>query len=414
MNAILVPLSALLSSMAILLMGNGLLGTLLAIGTVQRHYSVLVTGAVMAAYFVGFIAGSLRCVEIIGYAGHIRTFAALASVASASALVHSLFDSPIVWAILRMISGFCFAGLFMVIESWLNEISDNGNRGRVLSVYMMVNLAALAVGQMFLLLPDPGGFELFCAASVLISLGLVPVTLSRSSAPAPEHPVLMKLSALYRISPLGIAGSFGSGLALSAFWAMAPVFCRTVGLSENVTAVFMSSTVVGGLVLLWPIGRLSDRLDRRMVITLTCAASGAAGLAIIFTPNMTALALFALAAVWGGFTFPIYSLSVAHTNDHLDAGSLVAASSGLLMVYGAGAILGPLLAGLTMSLWGPAGLYATIAGLMAILVLFALYRSSARPPVPVEEQSDVVLIPRTTPVAYGLDPRIEPEAADSA
>jgi len=394
--------------MSILLAGNGLLGTLLAIGAVQREYSVAVTGIVMAAYSVGFIVGSLRGVELIGRAGHIRTFAALASVASASALMHGLFDTPIVWAALRMISGFCFAGLYMVIESWLNELSDNTNRGRVLSVYMMVNLAALAVGQLFLLLPDPGGFELFCAASVLISLGLVPVTLSRSTAPAPQRPALMKLSLLYRTSPLGMAGCFTSGLAMGAFWAMAPVFCRTLGLSEDITAIFMASTVVGGLILLWPIGRLSDRLDRRTVITLVFAASGLASLALILTSDTKAVVLFGLTAVWGGFTFPIYSLSVAHTNDFLKPGSLVSASSGLLMVYGAGAILGPLIAGLAMSLSGPLGLYGTLAGLMAIMVLFALYRRAVRAAPPVEEQGEVVLLPRTTPVAYGLDPRIEP------
>jgi MFS family permease len=388
-------------------MGNGLLGTLLAVGTVQREFPVVVTGAVMAAYSVGFIAGSLRCVAFISHAGHIRTFAALASVASAAALAHILVDNALVWAVLRMIAGFCFAGLYMVIESWLNEVSDNRNRGQVLSVYMMLSLGAMAAGQLLMLTPDPGGFELYCIASILISLGLVPVTLSRSSAPAPHPPALMKLSALYRTSPLGIAGSFASGLALGAFWAMAPVFCRMIGLSENVTAVFMASTIVGGLVLLWPMGRLSDRLDRRTIIMLACGASALVSLAIILTTDSRAIVLFGLAAVWGGFTFPIYSLSVAHTNDFLEQDSLVAASSGLLMVYGAGAIMGPLLAGVTMTFAGPAGLYATLAGLM---VLFAQYRRMVGESVPVAEQGDVVLLPRTTPVAYGLDPRVEAAA----
>ena len=399
--------------MSILLVGNGLLGTLLAVETVQRGYAVVVTSAVLAAYSLGFIAGSLRCVALIGRAGHIRTFAALASVASASALAHSLFDSPAAWAALRMISGFCFAGLYMVIESWLNEMADNANRGRVLSVYMTANLAAMAAGQMFILIPAPGGFELFCIASVLISLGLVPVTLSRSTAPTPRLPALMTLTALNRTSPLGMAGSFTSGLALGAFWAMGPVFCGTLGLSTTVTAIFMASTIVGGLLLLWPIGHLSDWLDRRNIITLTCAASGFTSLAIILTADTQPIILFGLAALWGGFTFPIYSLSVAHTNDFLEQGSLVSASSGLLMVYGTGAVVGPLIAGLAMSLGGPLGLYATLAGLMAITVAFALYRRAMRPPVPLDEQTEVVLVPRTTPVAYKLDPRVKPFETDS-
>lgn len=408
MNAILLPLVALFSGIGILLVGNGLLGTLLGVRAVSLGFSVEVTGAIMAAYFAGFIVGSLRCVYLIERAGHIRTFAALASVSSAVTLAFLLFESPVTWAILRAILGFCFAGLFMVTESWLNERSDNTNRGRVLSIYMMVTLSSLAIGQPLLLLPNPGQFEIFCIASVLVSLGLVPVTLTMSPAPAPPRAQPIALSALYQISPLGFAGCFASGLALGSFWSMAPVFCRTLGLSEGATVIFMVVTVLGGLFLLWPIGRLSDRLDRRQVLTFACAGSAAASLTMVLIGSESVLALFGLAIAFGGFTFPIYSIAVAHTNDYADPEDFVSTSSAMLLVYGAGAILGPLIAGLIMGWIGPWGLYALLAGVMSVTVVFALYRMQARAPLPVEEQASVLLVPRTTHVAYELDPRAEP------
>ena len=408
MNVILFPLVALFSGIGILLVGNGLLGTLLGVQAVSLGFSLEITGVVMAAYFAGFMAGSLRCAQLIERASHIRTFAALASISSAATLAYLLVESPVAWMALRAITGFCFAGLYMVSESWLNERSDNTIRGRILSIYMMVNLIALGAGQLFLLLPHPGGFELFCIASILITLSLVPVALTRSDAPAPRRAQPMALSSLYKNSPLGLSGCFASGLALGAFWGMAPVFCRTIGLSEAATAIFMLATILGGLVLLWPLGWISDRLDRRFVIILLCAASAVASLALVLIGGRSSLALFGLALVYGGFTFPIYSVSVAHANDFLESDNFVAASSGLLLVYGAGAILGPLVAGLMMGWIGASGLYVSNASVMGIIVLFAFYRMGRRPAAPVDEQEAVILVPRTTHVAFELDPRTEP------
>ena len=412
MNAILFPLVALFSGLSIILIGNGLLGTLLGVQAVSLEFPLEVTGIVMSSYFAGFILGSLYGVHLIERAGHIRTFAALGSIASAASLVYLLFESPLAWAILRAITGFCFAGLYMVSESWLNERSDNANRGRVLSIYMMVNLASLGAGQLLLLLPHPGGFELFCIASILIALGLVPVTLTSSSAPTPQRAKPMAVLSLYRTSPLSMAGCLVSGLALGAFWSMAPVFCRMLGFSNGETAIFMLVTVLGGLALLWPLGSLSDRLDRRSVIPLLCGTSGIASLSIALFAGDSVLVLFGLAFVFGGFVFPVYSVSVAHANDFLDADNLVSASSTLLLVYGAGAILGPVIAGLAMGWLDAGGLYLWISGVMGAIVLFAFYRMKVRPSVPVEEQKAVVLMPRTTHVAYELDPRTD--SADSA
>lgn len=406
MHAILFSLVALFCGISFLLVGNGLLGTLLGVRSVNLGFSLEITGMVMAAYFAGFVAGSLRSVDLIERVGHIRTFAALAAVASASALTHVLIGDPVAWAILRFVMGFCFAGLYMVMESWLNGMADNASRGRILSVYMTLNLGSLAAGQLFLLMPDPGGFALFCVASMFISLALVPVTLSRTTAPTPPRAQPLSLRALFGISPLGMAGSFASGLALGPFWNMAPVFCSTLGLSETLTAFFMVSTIAGGVLLMWPVGRMSDTMDRRRVITLLCAGSAAASLMIILTGGTSPLALFGLAMLWGGFSFPIYSISVAHTNDFLTSDDLLSASSGLLLVYGAGAILGPLLSGLAMGYLGSSGLYIWVAGVMGVMVAFSIYRTRVREAPPAEARVATVFVPRTTHVAYELDPRV--------
>ncbi len=407
MNAILFPLIALFSGLGIILVGNGLLGTLLGVRAVALEFSLEVTGLVMSAYFIGFSAGSLYCVQLIERAGHIRTFAALCSIASAASLVYLLFESPFVWALLRAITGFCFAGLYMVTESWLNDNTDNTTRGRVLSIYMMVNLVSLGAGQLLLLVPHPGNFELFCVASILIALGLVPVTLTKSSAPAPHRAQPMPLLSIYRTSPLGMLGCLASGLVMGAFWTMAPVFCRMLGLSETATAIFMLVTILGGLTFLWPLGGLSDRLDRRIIIIMLCATSAMASLAMAVIGIEFSPVLLALAIVFGGFSFPIYSVSVAHTNDYLDSGDLVSASSALLLVYGAGAVLGPLIAGLMMGWMGAKGLYIWTAGVMGFIVLFAIYRMQVRASIPVDDQEAMVFVPRTTHVAYELDPRAD-------
>jgi MFS family permease len=263
-----------------------------------------------------------------------------------------------------------------------------------------------------LLFPNPGEFEIFCVASVLVSLGLVPVALTSSSAPAPPRAHPMGLSSLYQVSPLGVAGCFASGLALGAFWSMAPVFCKTLGLSEGDTVIFMVATILGGLFLLWPLGRLSDRLDRRRVLTLACAVSAAASAAMVWTGGGSVPALFGLAIMFGGFTFPIYSIAVVHANDFLEPENLVSASSALLLVYGCGAVLGPLIAGLMMGWMGAFGLYALLSGAMIVTVFFALFRMLVRAPLPVQEQEAVVFVPRTTHVAYELDPRAEPHESE--
>ncbi|MGB8275601.1 MAG: MFS transporter [Alphaproteobacteria bacterium] len=402
------PIAALLVGISILLFGGGLQGTLLGVRAAMEAFPLQAIGAAMSAYYGGYIAGYFISPRLVFRVGHIRAFTAFAAIASATALAQGLFVDPAAWLVLRFAGGVCFAGLFMITESWLNGRATNRTRGRLLAVYMMVQLGALATGQLLLMLGDPRTLDLFAVAAALISIGLVPVALTKSEAPRVMSPHSMRLRVLYAISPLGVVGCFASGLALGAFWGMGPVYAHEIGLSTRGVGLFMGMTILGGMILQWPIGRMSDRTDRRFLIMgISLAIAGAsAGLSALDAESLPYL--LALAVAFGGLAFSLYSICVAHTNDLIQAEDMVAASSGLLLVYGVGAAAGPYAASAVMSVLGPAGLYAFAAVATFAAGLFALYRARVRPPVPVEDRTEFVPLPRTSPVVLALDPRAEP------
>jgi MFS family permease len=412
MLAVLPSVSTLLFGLGVLLLGSGLQGTLLGVRAGIEGFATQSIGLIMAAYYGGFVAGSLYVPALVRRAGHIRTFAALASLASAAPLLHALYVTPWSWALLRVVSGFCFAGLFMVVESWLNDRATNATRGTILSIYMIVSLTALAAGQQLLTLADPADFELFALTSVLVSLALVPVALTRSAAPTPIETARFGLKHLYAVSPLGVVGSFGAGLIQGAFWGMAPLFGQSLGLSTAGIASFISLTVVGGVALQWPVGRLSDRFDRRTVITVSAFVLAGVSLGLGLSAEAGAARwLFGLAVVYGGLSFPLYSLCNAHANDLLAADERVPAGSGLLLTYGVGAGIGPLAAAPVMEAFGPAALFYYTPAVAALVGLFAVFRMTRRAAVPNELQQSYVALPPNaiTPVALGLDPRCGPE-----
>ncbi|HET6519340.1 MAG TPA: MFS transporter, partial [Geminicoccaceae bacterium] len=415
MLAVLPSVSALLLGIGVLLLGNGLQGTLLGVRAGMEGFPTQVIGLVMSAYFAGFVAGSLYVPALVRRSGHIRTFAALASVASAAPLLHALYVAPFSWALLRVVTGFCFAGLFMVAESWLNDRATNETRGNILSVYMIVNLSALAIGQQFLTLADPADYQLFALSSVLVSVALVPVALTRSAAPVPIKPKRFGLKRLHAVSPLGVIGALGSGLIQGAFWGMSPVFGQAIGLSTAGIASFISLTVLGGIVLQWPIGRLSDVFDRRTVITVVCFALAGASLALGLSAAGDRRWMYPIAVLYGGLSFPLYSLCIAHANDFLAADERVPASSGLLLTYGVGAGLGPLAAGQVMEALGAPALFYYTPAIAALLGLFALYRMTRRSAPPAERQGSYVALPaKATAAVLGLTPRAAPEPAAPA
>jgi MFS family permease len=415
-------LSALLGSplmvgVAMLLLGNGLIGTLLGVRAGIEGFPTVAIGIIMAAYYLGYIAGARLGPASIHRVGHIRTFAALAAIAATMAGLHAMFVEPVAWGAFRLFTGICFAGLFVVMESWINGRSSNATRGLLLSVYMFVSLGALALGQQLLNLYRPGGFELFILSSALIALSLVPFALTTSVAPAVPPAASMDLRRLYQISPLGIVGCFAAGVTNGAFWGLGPLFAHGIGLPVAGISIFMSAVIFGGMALQLPLGRLSDRFDRRRLILAACLSNTLLGVAILAWGPHSQLLLFALAFAFGGFALTLYSLCVAHTNDFMKEADLVEASGALLLAFGLGALLGPLLGSLFMAAIGPQGLFLHITIASAALAGFAVHRIRRRAPVPKEEQEKFVAVPETTPVVHRLDPRVpageeaKPEAA---
>lgn len=405
MRPILLSISALLIGVGLLMLGNGLLGTLIGIRLAIGNVPTLVIGAIMAAYFAGLLAGSVYAGALVGRAGHIRAFSALASVFSAATLAHVLSASPVLWGALRLVEGFCMAGLFMCIESWLNARSNNTTRGAVLSVYMCVVYAAQGLGQFLLNLAAPGQATLFILTSILLSLALVPVALTRSAQPDPPKPSLFGLRALIDISPLGVAGALVSGFALGSLYGLAPAFAHAAGLDVADTARFVGAFIFGGLILQWPLGRLSDQTDRRWVIAMVAVALTLFSAATLLSTGQNDIALWPLAIGIGGTAFTLYPLSVAHANDWIEPEDMVPASGGLLMAYGAGATAGPLISSLAMWRMGETGLFVVIGAAALVIAAFSLLRIFRHEPAPETAQEPFRPLPRTTPAVMELDPR---------
>jgi MFS family permease len=411
LTATFAPVFALLLSTALLLMGNGLQGTLLPVRANMEAFGATDIGLIGTAYFAGFGAGCILGARLVRRAGHIRTFAAMASLASAVALAHAILVAPLPWWLLRAVTGFCFAVLYVVIESWLNERSSNENRGTVFSVYTIVNLTVITAGQMMLPLADPKAFILFATASILVSLAVVPVSLTAAPAPTPVVVTRMRIRRLYGISPVGVAGVLTVGFANGAFWALAPVFAQDSGLDTAGIALFMSTAVIAGAVSQWPLGRLSDKVDRRRVVLLICVLATAAGVGLSFFNDGTQAVMLGLAALFGAFAFPLYAVCVAHVNDHTSADDFVETSSGLLLLYAAGAMLGPIPASLVMSRMGPEGLFAFTMVFHAAMAVFTVYRMTRRKAPSPEEKESFVSVGRTSPTMFEFDPRGEEETA---
>ncbi len=399
--------SSLLLGIAFLMLGVGALSTLLAFRMGSAGYGPGVVGAVMSGYFVGIVVGTSFCHRLIVNVGHIRTFAALGSLASAATLAHAIVLDPWLWGALRFVVGFCCVGMYMCTESWLNEKSDNSVRGQVFSLYQIVLYLCQGLGQFLLNVPDESGLLLFVVNSILMSLAVIPVAITRVSAPSLPEPVRFRFAVLWRTSPTGMTGSFACGLIMGSVYGLGPLYAQRIGFDAQRTAEFMGALIIGGLLLQWPIGKISDRIDRRVVIAGVTAASVAVSLAIVGRDSGSGLVLLALTALFGGLSFTLYPLSVAYTNDHLAPSELVAASGGLIMAYGVGASLGPASASVAMNVFGAGGLFAYNAAVSGLMLLFVLWRMRARASVPMAEQGAFTPMPLTSPVVSELDPRAE-------
>ncbi len=371
------PVFALLLSTAFLLAGNGLQQTLVPIRADLEAFDQIALGALGSFYYVGFLLGCFAGPYLILRAGHIRAFLATVSAASAVALAHAIIVNEIPWYLFRATTGFCLAAIFLTIESWLNERATNENRGFVMSAYVTLVFVFLVVGQMMVTLADPRTFTLFALASILVSVAAIPVAMTRSEAPAPIAIVQFSPKALFKASPVGFAGIFISGLTNGAFWSLGAVFATQIGYSVAEAATFMSVVVVGGALMQWPLGRLSDRIDRRKVLVGTLVLACLASIALGFLRPPT-FALLGLAVLFGMFTLPVYTVAASHAFDMAGELSVVDTSAGLLLVNAAGSIFGPIIAATFMDVLGTGGLFATIAASQALLIAYVVYRIRQR------------------------------------
>ncbi len=389
---------ALLLGMLLLMIGNGLQGSLLGVRGASAGFSAGTMSIVMSGYFAGFLIASRTVPDMIRRVGHVRVFAALGSFVSAVLVLFPAVQDPIAWTLGRVVLGFCFCGVYVTAESWLNNAADNETRGQTLSAYMIVQMAGIIASQALLVVPDPSGFLLFVIPSVLVSISFAPILLSISPTPAFESSKPMTLKELYGVSPLGMVGMFLLGGVFAAQFGMAAVYGTEAGLTLKQISIFVASFYVGALVLQYPLGWFSDRMDRRWLIMLVAAVGAAASvLATLF--GGTFELLVASAFVIGGCSNPLYSLLIAYTNDFLEPEDMAASSAGLLFVNGCGAIAGPLVVGWVMERAGPPGYFMIITGLLAILAGYALYRMTQRAAPSVEETGAyAAVMPTSTPV----------------
>jgi MFS family permease len=410
MTAILPPLLTLLFGTAIMMVGHGLLTTLVPVRVDLLGASPRVVGAIAAGYFIGLIFGALYNPRIIHRVGRIRALAGFAAIFAATTLLLPLAPWPSAWIVIRALAGACLAGLTLVIESWLNTVAGTAHRGRVLAIYMIVFYSAFGGGQFLLSAYDPAGFELFAIAAILLGMSLVPIVLTRTEAPEVTATTPLNIAELLRVSPMAVFGSIAAGIILGSFYGLAPLFAVSRGMEVNAVASFMAAAIFGGLALQWPLGLLSDHIDRRSVILGAAIATGGVSAAIAFMPEGADLPLLALVALFGGVSFTIYPLSLAHAADRLQHHEdMVGLSSGMLLLYSMGAVIGPLAAGQVFAIQRGGGMFLFIGAIAFATVIFGLWRMASAPPTESEDQLAFVAVPRTSPALAALDPRQEEE-----
>jgi MFS family permease len=380
----------LLLGMGVLMLGAGLQGTLLGLRATLEGIPAPVTGAIMSCYYVGYLLGTFGAPRLVRKVGHIRVFAALAAVASATILVQGSFVNAPLWAVMRLVSGVCFAGIYVVAESWLNAGASRSNRGTLLAIYMLVLYVGLGSAQFLLNLADPSTATPFMLVSVLISLAMIPIVVSSHHSPETKVPMKVRYRDLYKNSPLGVVAVTASGMITSTIFAMGPVYARLSGLDTAGVAEFMAVSILAGTLTQYPMGRLSDRMDRRSVIAIVCTiATFSAGSIVVF-PRMPHMLFLTMAGVFSAFVLTLYSLAVSHVNDKLEPGQMVAASSALLSLNGTAAAIAPIMAGSLMAAFGPQAYFETLAILTGALTIYDLWRKLRRSAVPASQKGPFI------------------------
>ncbi len=397
--------------MILLMISNGLLTTLLTLRGNGLGFSDSIIGLIQSGYPVGSLLGCLIAPRLIMRVGHIRSFAALASMASAASLMHLVTADPWSWGAMRLVTGFCFSGLYIVAESWLNGSANNENRGSLLSIYFVIQTGGVALGQLLLNLSSPEGILLFLLVSILISFSLVPMLISEGAIPPYELPGRITFIALFRLSPMGLTGSFLNGIAQTVLYVALALYGSAVGLSKGSIAGLIGCMTLGGMLFQFPLGKLSDLMDRRLLI------AGVPGLsipicivlALLVNPAENLYLLYLLVALLGGLTLPVYSICMAHMNDHLKQSEVVAASGTLVLILAAGMILGPTLGGLAIEQLGPEGIFYLLSLIAGATVMTALFRLWSSPAATENRANAVAVSANLTPEATTLHPKASEE-----
>lgn len=389
----------LLASVALLCLGQGLNGSLVSLAADQAQFGTDVTGFVMAGYSAGMLLSTWLAPRLVKSVGHERTFAGLASIVSTAVLLFPLFVEPIFWFLLRVVVGLCVSGMYIVCESWLNSASSNQNRGRMMSLYMIVTYGALGLGQLLLNVSDPSGYVRFIIISCLLSMALVPLTLLPSEAPSVEGSGRVAITDIWRASPLAVVGVIACGLGQSAFFGLGIIFGLAKGLLIYQVSLMMALPPLGVILSQYPIGWVSDRIDRRTIILLlSLVAALIAAVTLAGGYHLSRLLLISLITAFGVISLPIYSLAVAHANDHLRKDQALGASAKLVLLYGLGSIVGPIVAGTMMRHWGHDGFMIFMIAVHGALAAFALWRRWRNPDNRKAQGKDVMTVsPISTP-----------------
>lgn len=410
MSARLLPVAALLLGTAFLLAGSGLHGLLLPLRGQAEGFSAFSLGLLGTGWASGFVAGCLYAPRLVRSVGHVRAFAAFSASGAVIALMTGIFVEPLTWIVLRVCTGFIMAGAFMVIESWLNEKATNETRGSIFGLYMMVTYASIMAGQMSLAAANVRGEVPFMAAGALFCLALIPIAMSTVASPRPPAGVSLELKSLYRTSPVAFSACFLIGIANGAWGTLGAVYGAKAGVSTAGIALMMSVTVIAGALMQLPAGRLSDRMDRRIVLLAMAGIASFVAVCGFFLQLRGTTSVIMLTGCYGAMAYTLYSIAVAHANDHAGPEDFVKVSGGLLLIYGAGTMAGPLLGATLMESLRPEGIFLATATAHGVIVPYTAWRMRQRAPVAQEEKDLFQTLPverATTPEAFNLDPRGE-------